>query len=154
MNAPHNAFPGVMMKIHQGQATPAPLNIQDLRVLVAHIEKLKARNAQLEYIVGMGPDLVTQIRASTGMSHREAQVLGVLFKRDEIGFEGLTMCLWGHKPFCDQPIDPKGTIKTTICKIRKVLDQYGIKIGTRWGDGHYMTKENKARLQALLDQPQ
>lgn len=131
----------------------AQLSVQELRALAGHVEALQARIAQLEYIVGMGRDLVTNIMESTGATNREAQIIGILFKREEIHLDGLTMCLWGHLPFSQQPAEPVATIKTTVFKVRRVLKQYDIEIGTRWGSGYYMTKENKARLQALLDLP-
>ncbi len=48
---------------------------------------------------------------------------------------------------------PTGSVRTTVCDIRRKLKPYGIEIETQRGEGYYMTMRNKHRLKMLYRGP-
>jgi two-component system cell cycle response regulator CtrA len=44
-------------------------------------------------------------------------------------------------------------IDVFVCKLRKKMEIFGVKIETIWGRGYYMTPEMKAKAAAMMTAP-
>lgn len=113
-------------------------------------QELLDRIEELEHQLGLRPALIEDIRYSAGLTQKEAQMIAMLYTREECSKEGIHVVLYGMRPEERQP--EFKNIETIMCKARAKLLQYGIYVDTVWGTGYRMTTRNKNLLRELLEQ--
>jgi transcriptional regulator with XRE-family HTH domain len=103
------------------------------------------RIEELEELLGV----FIRVPDAIGLTQHERMVLGMIVKRKGVvSREAIFIGVYGARPEIDQP-DMK-IVDVVLCKIRKGLEPYGIKIETAWGIGYYMTEEMRAKTERLL----
>lgn len=119
-----------------------------------YIAKLEARNDELEEQVRQLKEilgLTIEVPLVFGLTSHEAQLFGLLLKRDIVTKEmGLTL-LYGNRPDGDTP--EIKIIDVYICKLRAKIEAFGIKVETVWGRGYRMSAEAKAKANSYLETP-
>jgi two-component system cell cycle response regulator CtrA len=108
-------------------------------------ESLKDRLEILEQIQFEYHD---QFPKNWWLTRKEAKLLSVLLKRENPTFDALMAALYSEGTSIE--VDPQ-IMKSFICKLRKKLSYYNIKIETAWGNGYYLTKETKQLIKSYLD---
>jgi DNA-binding response OmpR family regulator len=123
--------------------------------------------SQLKGVVAMQCDRIEELKGLLGLNIKlhsslhltkdQRQMFGMLLAREAVTRDALYTALYGHRPDCDQPGDPK-IIDVQLCKLRGALKKHCLKhglpvveIGTQWGEYYFMTQDNKTRGRALLD---
>jgi len=96
---------------------------------------------QLEAILGMKSTFPSVFTLS------EMKMLGVLLRKETVSVETLSDVLYGDRAEDDVP--ELKTVHVLICKLRKKLAVYGIKIKTWYNVGYVLDAVNKAKLKAL-----
>ena len=113
------------------------------------MERLRDRVAQLEQVLGIDRSLGGKMRDAFGLEPAFVPILGMIYKREFVTRGGLYTVVYGGRPECEWP--DERILDVQICKLRKVLKKFGITIKTKWGEGWYMTRANKANVRAALD---
>jgi two-component system cell cycle response regulator CtrA len=108
------------------------------KVLEAENDELRARIAELEEALG----LAAQPTPMFGLTSQEAVMFGVLLKTANPRKATFMTAIYSDE--ADDPPDEK-IIDVMICKMRKKLEPFGIKIDTSSGEGFSMAEESKAR---------
>lgn len=118
-----------------------------------YVHRLEAENdvlrTQVEDLQFRIVDLEGIVRSTRGdvpvcfpLSKRESQLLGVLMIRPGVVTKDMFLtAMYGGMNEPDLRI-----MDVYICKMRKKLARFGIKISTKWGVGHFLTKEMKAKV--------
>ncbi len=106
------------------------------------IARLSDRVEELERLLGMRPVLPRL----WGLTAREADVLGILLKRQVMSQTQLFEAIWGGDSERETKI-----VEVTICKLRTKLRPHGIAIRTEHGAGYYIPRDSKATAQAQID---
>lgn len=98
------------------------------------IEELEERVASLEHTdeASWAPPI------EWGLTGKEAQLVAGLLKRDVATKMHLMNMLYGDKP--DSDIAEEKIIDVFVCKVRKKLEPFGVKIETVWGQGYAIPK--------------
>jgi two-component system, cell cycle response regulator CtrA len=104
-------------------------------------EWLLDRVEELERLIGMRPVLPRLL----GLTPREADVFGILLKRQVMSAEQLFEAIWGGDSDCHSRI-----VEVVVCKLRAKLRPHGITIRNEYGAGYYMTPQSKAAAHALI----
>jgi len=104
--------------------------------------RLHDRIEELERLLGMRPVLPR----IWGLTAREADVLGILLKRQVMSQTQLFEAIWGGDSERETKI-----VEVMICKLRAKLRPHGIAIRTEHGVGYYVPPESKAAARALID---
>lgn len=119
----------------------------DVRVdaLEAENERLRDRVSQLEGVMGLG--LLTPIE--WGLTGSEQRVFGVLMARELATKDAIMAALYRADGRDEAEIK---IVDVFVCKTRKKLKPFGIEIGTRWGEGYFITPATKAIVHGLLGQ--
>lgn len=115
------------------------------RIQENEIGVLRERVATLEAAQGIGVDVPIQFCLTV----KETTILGILMKRDIATKPGICSAMYSLINTGEKDIDPK-IIDVFVCKMRKKLKPYGIDIGTKWGQGYYLGKKDKAIVLAVL----
>jgi two-component system, cell cycle response regulator CtrA len=108
------------------------------KVLEAENDELRARIAELEEALG----LAAQPTPMFGLTSQEAVMFGVLLKTASRRKATFMTAIYSVE--ADDPPDEK-ILHVMICKMRKKLEPFGIKIDTSSGEGFSMAEESKAR---------
>lgn len=111
----------------------------DARVeaLETEAERLRDRIAQLEDAMGM--NFLTPIEWR--LTGSEARVFGVLMSRELATKHAIMAALYDARGADEAEIK---IVDVFICKMRPKLKAFGIEIGTRWGEGYYLSAPMKA----------
>jgi two-component system cell cycle response regulator CtrA len=117
---------------------------QYLEKLEEENEELRERVRQLEEIIGYTVEVPMQF----GMTAHESRMLGLMMKRELCSREFLLTSLYGHLPPDDEP--EIKIIDVYACKLRKKLKPFGIEIGTKWGQGYFLSAADKAKVVGIL----
>ena len=104
--------------------------------------RLRDRIEELERLVG----LRTVPPRLWGLTRQEADVLGILLRRQVMTHAQLFEAIWGGDSECDLKI-----VEVVVCKLRAKLRPHGIAIRTEHGVGYYVPPESKAAAHALID---
>ena len=108
---------------------------------------LEARVRAIEEFLGLVDD-GREIENLLRLTQTEYHVLRVL-RRNKLVSHGMAYnALYAGRPECDQP--GSNIVSMYISRLRTKLRHYKIEIGTAQGRGHYLTSENKAKLDAIL----
>lgn len=113
-------------------------------------QQLLDRVEELEALLGLKRDLVEEIRYSLGCTPQVAQIVAMLYRREECSKESIHIVLHGMKPEDRQP-----ELKVLDCQIsyaRACLRERGIEIETIWRFGWRMPQRSKQVLRELLEQ--
>ena len=111
----------------------------------AENENLREENRQLREMLGF----TFEAPPVFGLTGKECKVFGSLMKRDIASKEFIMNCLYldGVNDAAEIKI-----VDVFICKIRAKLKPFDVTIETQWGQGYYMTAENKAKAMTLMPQ--
>jgi DNA-binding response OmpR family regulator len=108
----------------------------------AETARLRDRIEELERLLGMRPVLPR----IWGLTAREADVLGILLRRQVMSQTQLFEAIWGG----DSDRETKN-VEVAICKLRAKLRPHGITIRTEHGVGYYLPPDSKAAARALIN---
>lgn len=101
---------------------------------------------QLEAELGMKIDMPPEFAITRNMG----SLLAMLLKREVVTREGALLAIYSGQPNSwDKEPDPK-IVDVFVCKLRKILKGYGIKLCCKWGLGYFMDAENKDKLRKLI----
>ncbi len=109
------------------------------------IAELEEENRQLKE--ALLPEFVWQSRLPLRAAAKKILALLVAQSPNVVSKERL----WR---FCLGEDSQIRTVDHYLCELRKFLSAHGTEIGTAWGYGNYMTRENAARAKALIDEAQ
>lgn len=115
-----------------------------LKVAEAENDMLRERIIDLERALGVGYVAPLALR----LTATEQRVVGHLLEREHITKDSAMAVL--YRDLARDEAEPK-IVDVFICKIRKKLKPFGIKITTLWGQGYAMPQASKAALRALRD---
>lgn len=120
--------------------------MSDCRIaeLEAENYRLAERVRTLEEVLGAR----RSVPAAFGLTFTEAKVFGVLLEREQVSRQQMLGILYGQRPGADEP--DMHVIDVFIFKVRKKVAPFGVAIGTVWGFGYRMSKENKAAVAEYL----
>jgi DNA-binding response OmpR family regulator len=108
-------------------------------------ELLKAQIAYLTGAMASHDALPREWKLTTG----EERIIRILVSREFASMEGIITALYWDK---EEPIDPEGTIRVMVSKMRKKLRPHGIEIKTHWGRGFYLPAEVRRRFRSQANQ--
>jgi two-component system cell cycle response regulator CtrA len=114
-----------------------------IEALEAELARLRDRIEELEDALGIN----IEPWFGLGLNHQESRLFAALMKRDAVTKEQGMAAICGADP--DDRPDPK-IIDVLVCRLRRKLRPYGIKIGTIWGQGHRMDPHSKENARALV----
>jgi DNA-binding response OmpR family regulator len=83
------------------------------------------------------------------VTQQQASLLLVLIKRREVTRKMLHAVIEGRRPHPKVETDQK-IVDVVICKLRKKLEPFDLRISTVWSCGYLMSPEDRARALALL----
>jgi two-component system cell cycle response regulator CtrA len=121
-------------------------NLRDelIRKLEEENDDLRRRIEMLEEQVGVRFESPPQFC----FSKNESVIFGLLMKNEIVLRTSMMTELYLHKQ--DEALIK--IVDVWICKMRRKLDPYGIRIETQWGQGYFIGRECKAKAKAILDQ--
>ena len=108
---------------------------------VPETARLRDRIEELERLMGMRmvpPRLF-------GLTRREADMLGILLRRQVMTHAQLFEAIWGGDSDCSVKI-----VEVVVCKLRAKLRPHGIAIRTEYGVGYFIPPDSKATARALI----
>lgn len=112
------------------------------------VDQLCERITELEKLLGLHADFPREFLIEGKMGGAGRQILGMLMKAELLRRSAIYAALWGALPDVDQPEEK--IVDVYICKIRRDLKPWGIKIEAVWGLGYYMSPAHKRALEAKL----
>lgn len=110
------------------------------------IQRLKDRVAELEELLGMRLTF-PKLRVK-GVRQIGWPILGVLLRYPLVSKEFIFSAVYGDRLEVDQP--NLLVIATHISRLNKALRPYEIQIECQYGEGYFLSEENKERLNALV----
>lgn len=116
--------------------------------LERRLRELQKRNEYLEETVHRLREALTETRLlprEWKLTPSEENVLGVLVNRELGTYEALLTALYLAK---GRPEASQKILQVFICRLRKKLEPYGIKIRTVYGRGWALSPESRASLRA------
>ena len=115
------------------------------------IQKLSAEVVQLRALI-IEMQAVPLIPVQLGLTKQEREVLGALMaspgvrtKEQILSAAYSDRCATGYEPELK-------IIDVFVCKLRKKLSRFGIKIETKWGDGYLLPHESREALRRMNEQ--
>lgn len=108
---------------------------------VPETARLRDRIEELERLMGMRmvpPRL-------WGLTRQEADVLGILLRRQVMAHAQLFEAIWGGDSECNIKI-----VEVVVCKLRAKLRPHGIEIRTEYGVGYFIPPDSKAAARAQI----
>jgi DNA-binding winged helix-turn-helix (wHTH) protein len=103
--------------------------------------RLRDRIEELERLIGMR--MVPP--RPWGLTRREADVLGILLRRQVMTHTQLFEAIWGGDSERNIKI-----VEVVVCKLRTKLRPHGIAIRTEYGLGYFIPPASKATARALI----
>ena len=107
--------------------------------------RLCDRIEELERLLGMRAMMPRMF----GLTRREADLLGILLRRQVMSTTALFEAIWGG--------DSERSIKIVdviLCKLRAKLRPHGIAIRNEYGVGYFIPPDGKAAVRALIEAQQ
>jgi two-component system cell cycle response regulator CtrA len=102
---------------------------------------LRDRLDELERLLGMHDVPPRQ----WGLTVREAQMLGILLRRQVVSHAQLFEAIWGG----DSERNSK-VVEVYVCKMRQKLRPQGIEIRTEYGSGYFLPPASKQRVREMV----
>lgn len=115
-----------------------------IALLEQQVRLLEERVEQLEEALG----LTIEPSVALGLTSYEARLFGLLMARERCTCEQMMLALSALKPDGDAPATP--VIKVHICRARKKLARFGVRIETLRGQGYRLAPADKERARQLL----
>lgn len=116
---------------------------------MSETEQLRNRVIELEALLGVGNDDVSQLLRVLDATPQQAEIVGFMLRRAVATRDALLTILFGNRPECDHP-EPK-LIDVQMVKVKRALDKVGIKVQTEWGYGGWaLARADKAKLKAMM----
>lgn len=115
-------------------------------------QQLLDRIEELEHLLGIDDDFRQKLRLVFGVTKRESVMLGLLLKRPIATREALWVVMYGAMSEADQPSQGSKLLDCFMCKIRKKLRPFKIKIGVIWAEGYSLSLSDKEKLNKVLRQ--
>lgn len=115
------------------------------------VQRLKDRIEQLQAVIGADADLTGRIREAFELDQDQAVILGMLYKRSFVTRDGLYTVLYGDLPDCQMPNDK--TLDARTFKLRKVLNDRGVEIMTKCGEGWSISSGAKEIVRRAVEEP-
>lgn len=114
-----------------------------MAALEAEIRRLREIVANYENALGadFGPHV------ALGLTATEARLVGLLVKHGSVTKDRIMSALYGLRSDVEEP-DIK-IVDVLVCKARRKLAGFGIKIGTIWGQGYSMDEASRARCRDI-----
>lgn len=112
-----------------------------IKLIEAENDVLRGRVAELEAMLGVtfaAPPIL-------GLTAHEAGLFGFLLRRDFVTKQAALSALYGGM---DEP--EIKIIDVFICKLRKKIAPFGIRVETQWGQGYWMDAASKARALQMM----
>ena len=117
-----------------------------IEALEAEILRLRDRIEQLETTLGL--DMPAPV--FLGLTVHEATLFGALMRRGVMSKAQLLTAVYGGRPDGDAP--EIKIIDVFVCKLRRKLSAFGIKVETVWGVWYRLPADMKARAEVLIGQ--
>lgn len=123
--------------------------MNEVAALREELEIVKEVNLQLKAQSHGLPDevFVQRARRLFHITALSARLLQVLVEKGELSKESLFFALYSDK--IDQP--ELKIVDVLLCKIRKGISPFGVKVETVWGFGYHMFEEDSKKTLSLLD---
>lgn len=115
---------------------------------VALRRRVEELEEEVRYLRGLlRPEVDHCERAALGLQRQEWVVLQVLRSASPnyVHHERLFACLKSRSE------DEAGLLRNRVYTLRRKLRQHGVVISTAWGDGLFIDAENRARLEAAIE---
>ena len=106
------------------------------------IARLYDRIEELERLLGMRAVMPRMF----GLTRREADVLGILLRRQVMSTTALFEAIWGGDSERGIRI-----VDVMVCRLRAKLRPHGIAIRNEYGVGYFIPPDGKATARALID---
>ena len=103
--------------------------------------RLRDRVEELERLIG----LRTVPPRLWGLTRQEADLLGILLRRQVMTHAQLFEAIWGGDSECNIKI-----VEVVVCKLRAKLRPHGIEISTEHGVGYFIPPDSKATARARI----
>jgi DNA-binding response OmpR family regulator len=103
--------------------------------------RLRDRIEELERLIGMR----TVPPRLWGLTRQEADLLGILLRRQVMTHAQLFEAIWGGDSECNSKI-----VEVVVCKLRAKLRPHGIAIRTEHGVGYFIPPDSKAAARAQI----
>lgn len=107
-------------------------------------EELREKVRQLEKLCGFTLDAPLEF----GLTQKEGQLFSFLYRSNIVSKDAAMDVLYGDRPN-DAP--EMKIVDIFICKMRKKVEPFGIKIDTMWGRGYRMPPETKKLVKKYLE---
>lgn len=116
--------------------------------MATELERLREENDLLRLRVEEleGILLRQEVPFCIGLTRKQAQVLSLLLARPMVSRSDLMTALYSLSAG-DPPADR--IIDVFIVRVRRALARHGIEVRTLWGQGWFLTNEDKAKVRAL-----
>src|SRR5262245_7404384 len=125
------------------------MSLERLSNYVAHVEAendlLRERIRQLEEMVGIG----LEVPPMFGLTGKESALLGIMMERELTTKESALDLMYFDRPNDTPEVK---IIDVFVCKMRKKLEKFDVKIETVWGRGYRLPPDSKKNVQAYLKQ--
>lgn len=108
-------------------------------------ERLRDRVSELEEAMGMR--FLTPVEWR--LTGSEGRVFGVLMEREVATKQAIMTALYRTDGMRDEA--EIKIVDVFICKVRKKLQAFDIKIETRWGEGYFMAAAAKDHVRRLMN---
>jgi DNA-binding response OmpR family regulator len=125
---------------------------------MSELAQLKDRIAQLEELIGIDRSLTGQLREAFGLEPNQAEILGMLYRRQFVTRDGLYTVLYGDRPEEEWPEDK--VLDSQVSKLRKALRaaakrrrEQPVEFITKWGEGWQMSPATKACISKAIETP-
>jgi hypothetical protein len=116
---------------------------------MSETEHLRNRVIELEALLGVGNDDVSQLLRILDATPQQCEIVGFMLRRAVATRDALLTILFGNRPECDHP-EPK-LIDVQMVKVKRALDKVGIKVQTEWGYGGWaLARADKAKLKGMM----
>lgn len=116
------------------------------RVAERENEEMRERIASLEETLGFTFDAPAFLRLSVC----EAKLFGALLARPAVTKQLAMEVLYGGKPDADVAMEK--IVDVFVCKLRRKLKPFGLRIETNWGQGYFMAPDVKAAARKLIEE--
>lgn len=116
--------------------------------LERRVQELKERNEVLQETVHRLRQAMIETRPlprKWRLTPSEEDILGVMVNREVATYDAMLTVLYSAK---GRPEAAQKILQVFICRLRKKLEPFGVKIHTFWGRGWSLSPETRASLRA------
>jgi hypothetical protein len=108
-------------------------------------QQMLDRIAQLEDLLGLSAAVpIAALLQKRGVARQDAKILGMLVRRPFVANEVAYDALYGDLPETKRP--EQYASRRSIKRIRRALEGTGIEINNAWGEGYFISAQDKQKL--------